>query len=212
MKISLAAPALCLWLLAAGTLWAQKPASDRPKTDHSASSSKASSPAPTHAEPAPPPHPDPGRPTAPDRREMPKSGQAKAPAPPIVDPNSLPKVPRAYPVKPEKADQSKNVTLKKVARAGKVEPAKTVALSHPPQAIMRQFPMVLWPSPMTIRQGQPLADALKGASADVMGTFTYLPDLTYVPPQGQCAVSIHFDPADTVHYFSASATVWVTVL
>lgn len=206
MRIVLAAAFVSLGLLSASSARAQKPASEPAKTDHPASPpSPAPAPSPTHTAPQPT-HTEPGRVTGPGRTDTSKNSKI-SPAPQPADPDRLPRVPRAHPVGPEKIKGTDNAQLRKPAGRGQT----TLVGNMTSPAVVRRMPGVFWPSPMTIQQGEPLAAALSGASADVSGTFSYSPGLGYVPPKGDCAVSIQFEPSDLVHYSPSSATVVVRV-
>jgi len=205
MKNRLALLLGCLVLFASRPAWSQKPAADPAKP---AATQTPASP-PSHAEPAPA---QPSHSPSPSRPESPNTGETRHPNPPTANPEHLPKAPKANPVKPEKADQPRNVSLRNSRKIGKSTLTSKAAQASGQQAIVTEMPVVFWPSPMTIHQGESLAGALAGASASVPGTFIYAPALSYVPPQGNCDVVIQFSPADPIHYLSASATVVVTVL
>lgn len=212
MKIRLALLLACLIfacpvLLATRPALAQKPGAGSPKP---ASNPTPSSP-PSHTEPSPVPA-QPSHPSNPSRPESPKTGETHLPNRPIAAPERLPKVPKANPIKPEHVDRPANVSLRNSKKIDKPVLALKAALAPAQQTIVPKIPIVFWPSPMTIHQGEPLADALTGASAEVPGFFSYSPGLSYVPPPGDCVVLIDFSPTDTVRYLSTSATVHVKVL
>jgi hypothetical protein len=140
-----------------------------------------------------------------------KSKSPPAPASSHAQPQPA-KIPKANPTHPEKPQTQKPENASKAKRLDKAAEAAAAAVPRAPVTDALKIPMVMWPSPMTIHQGEPLAHALKGSSADVLGSFTYLPPLSYVPPRGRCAVHIRFDPEDPQHYKPDSATVWVDVL
>lgn len=141
----------------------------------------------------------------------PKPANHPPPSPPSkhTEPDRPPRVPRANPVKPEQAAKPEKTRLDRTSVQARAEASKAPAPSQ--EAVARKMPVVFWPSPMTIHLGEPLAGALSGASADVPGTFTYSPGLSYIPQRGSCAVSVDFHPSDPTHYSSASALVVVTV-
>jgi hypothetical protein len=206
----------CLTLTATSLIWAQKPANEPPKPDHSATSPSTPPPAaPSHASlpttQAPGPTATPNHAPRTENPKPPDSGKTHLPNRPIVNPPVLPKEPKANPVGPDKIRRSK-LERPSPKELQKPVPAANSAVLHARQAIAPVMPNVFWPSPMTIHQGQPLADALTGASAEVPGTFSYSPGPAYVPPQGECVVSISFLPVDTARYYSVSATVRVRVL
>jgi hypothetical protein len=178
-------------IFAAGLAWAQKPGND---------SSKATGSAPPTSAGAGPAQST--KITGPE--QVSRGAKAEVRVPAVVHSVSVVSLPTVNPAKRVSAAEPKAARV-----AGKSQPG--VGSAAAAGGVVPVFPSVFWPSPMAIRQGDSLADALPGATADVAGAFIYTPALSYLPPKGECAVSIAFNPADPRRYLPAYATVSVTV-
>ncbi|SPE31071.1 hypothetical protein SBA3_1740007 [Candidatus Sulfopaludibacter sp. SbA3] len=72
-------------------------------------------------------------------------------------------------------------------------------------------PVITWPTPPPIGLGTPLTGAQLNASANVPGTFVYIPPSGTVPPLGVQTLGVQFSPSDTTNYRSTSASVTLQV-
>ncbi len=78
--------------------------------------------------------------------------------------------------------------------------------------IYQQPPAITWPTPAPIVYGTALSSVQLDATAPIAGTFTYSPAAGTVLSAGQHTLSATFQPTDTTHYTSETATVTLTVL
>ncbi len=72
-------------------------------------------------------------------------------------------------------------------------------------------PVVSWSAPASIVQGMALSGAQLNATADVPGTFTYLPSEGTVLNAGSTTLQVTFTPADAQNYATATATMNLSV-
>ena len=72
-------------------------------------------------------------------------------------------------------------------------------------------PVINWNNPVDITYGTPLSSTQLNAIANTPGTFTYSPSAGTVLEAGAWLLNVTFNPADTVHYRSASKTVQINV-
>ncbi len=72
-------------------------------------------------------------------------------------------------------------------------------------------PVITWAAPPAIVYGTALSTAQLNATANVAGSFSYLPDAGATLPAGINALSVTFAPADTTNYTTATATQSLTV-
>lgn len=73
-------------------------------------------------------------------------------------------------------------------------------------------PVVNWAVPASITYGTPLTGAQLNASANVSGTFTYVPAAGTILNAGITTLSATFTPTDTVNYKAATVSTYATVL
>jgi hypothetical protein len=78
-------------------------------------------------------------------------------------------------------------------------------------AVAKRTPTLSWATPAAILTGTALSDAQLNATGSIPGSFVYTPALGTVPPAGTQALSVVFTPDDSSNYFSASASVLLTV-
>ena len=77
--------------------------------------------------------------------------------------------------------------------------------------VTKAEPTILWETPDPIPYGTALSDAELNAIASVAGTFSYSPAHGEVLKAGVHSISVTFNPADTVDYTTATATVALSV-
>jgi len=77
--------------------------------------------------------------------------------------------------------------------------------------VTKSQPSILWEPPAPIAYGTALSDAELNAIASVPGTFTYSPAHGEVLKAGMHSLSVTFNPADTVDYTTATATVPLSI-
>jgi Flp pilus assembly CpaE family ATPase len=87
----------------------------------------------------------------------------------------------------------------------------TTAQASVPIAVARQTPTLQWPEPGEITFGVPLGAAQLNATASVPGEFVYHPSAGEVLAAGTHTLTATLNPADEAHYFTAQATVTITV-
>ena len=75
----------------------------------------------------------------------------------------------------------------------------------------RRAPSIKWPTPASIRSGEPLSATQLNASSSVQGTFEYNPGLGEVLPAGTHTLSVVFMPADSDKHAIAQASVQLEV-
>jgi MBG domain len=73
-------------------------------------------------------------------------------------------------------------------------------------------PTITWNNPASITYGTALSSTQLNATANVPGSFVYLPAAGYKLNAGQQSISVTFTPTDTTNYNNASKTVPITVL
>ena len=74
-------------------------------------------------------------------------------------------------------------------------------------------PVITWPTPASVPYGTLLGQAQLNASANVAGTFTYSPAAgTPLLAVGSHTLTVRFDPQDTTHYRSTTATTTLNVV
>jgi hypothetical protein len=79
--------------------------------------------------------------------------------------------------------------------------------------VVRATPLIDWTAPSTIEYGTALGPSQLNATADVPGTFEYVPPAGTLLPAGVAqALSVAFTPADAANYTAAAARVSITVL
>ncbi len=71
--------------------------------------------------------------------------------------------------------------------------------------VAQATPVITWPAPAAIQQGTALSAAQLDATANVPGTFTYLPSAGTVPQAGTLQLSATFSPKDAADYGSVKA-------
>jgi len=72
-------------------------------------------------------------------------------------------------------------------------------------------PTIAWSNPVAITYGTPLSGTQLNATANVAGTFAYLPAAGAVLGAGSQTLSVTFTPTDSVDYTTASASVTLQV-
>ena len=72
-------------------------------------------------------------------------------------------------------------------------------------------PVITWPAPEAITYGTALSATQLNATANVAGTFTYIPAAGTTLNAGPQTLSLQFTPSDTVTYNSATSNVSLTV-
>ena len=72
-------------------------------------------------------------------------------------------------------------------------------------------PLITWPTPAAIGDGTPLTAAQLDATANVPGTFVYMPATGTIMTVGVHTLSVTFTPTDATDYTSATATQTLTV-
>ena len=77
--------------------------------------------------------------------------------------------------------------------------------------VNRALPLLTWGTPAPIAYGTPLGAAQLNASANVLGTFVYVPAAGTVLTAGLQTLSVTFTPTDAVNYSTATAQVSLTV-
>ncbi|MGA2851296.1 MAG: AAA family ATPase [Terracidiphilus sp.] len=77
--------------------------------------------------------------------------------------------------------------------------------------VTKAEPTIHWATPAAIAYGTALSDAELNATASVAGTFTYSPSHGEVLTAGMQTLSATFNPADTVDYTTATATVSLSI-
>jgi YVTN family beta-propeller protein len=94
-------------------------------------------------------------------------------------------------------------------------PAGTGPLTGPnmliPTPPAKTKPVITWSTPADITWPTALGPAQLNATASVAGTFVYTPPAGTVLEPGVQTLLVVFTPVDTIHYRSASATVFITV-
>ncbi len=79
--------------------------------------------------------------------------------------------------------------------------------------VNRATPVITWPTPATVPTGTTLGATQLNATANVSGTFTYIPAAgTYFSSPGSFGLSVSFAPIDSTDYASTSAAVTLTVV
>jgi hypothetical protein len=82
---------------------------------------------------------------------------------------------------------------------------------HTVKYVVKETPTLGWPSPAAVTYGTALNVAQLNATANVPGTFTYIPAAGTVLDVGTHTLSVTFTPADPGTYFTASATAVLVV-
>jgi len=77
--------------------------------------------------------------------------------------------------------------------------------------VLKATPVVTWATPAPIVYGTPLSATQLNATANVAGTFTYLPALGTQLDAGTHTLSVHFTPSDAGNYNGADASVTIDV-
>jgi DNA-binding beta-propeller fold protein YncE len=78
--------------------------------------------------------------------------------------------------------------------------------------VNRATPVVTWPTPAAITYGTSLTSAQLNATADVPGSFTYIPGTGNIPIAGQNTLTVYFYPYSSQNYISPiTQTVSLTV-
>ena len=77
--------------------------------------------------------------------------------------------------------------------------------------VQKAAPVLNWAMPAPILYGTALNGTQLNASANVPGTFTYVPGSGSIPATGLQTLSVAFTPNDAADYLSAQATVALTV-
>jgi hypothetical protein len=72
-------------------------------------------------------------------------------------------------------------------------------------------PVVTWTQPASISSATPLSSAQLDATANVKGSFTYIPAAGISLGPGTHSLSVTFTPEDTAHYNTATASVTISV-
>jgi hypothetical protein len=86
------------------------------------------------------------------------------------------------------------------------------AWSGSASAAIKAQPVLTWSAPPAIPYGTALGATQLNATADVPGTFDYLPAAGTFPNAGAGQMlTVVFTPSDTAHYFTASASTSITV-
>jgi hypothetical protein len=91
--------------------------------------------------------------------------------------------------------------------SGNYNPATTSVLI----TVNKVIPVITWANPAPIPYGTPLSSKQLNATANVLGTFTYVPPAGTVLPGGSQPLSVTFTPTDAVDYTSANASVTLVV-
>jgi len=79
--------------------------------------------------------------------------------------------------------------------------------------VKKVTPTVTWPAPADITYGTALANAQLNASADVPGTFSYVPAVGTVLGAGSNqTLSVTFTPSDSANYTTTTASVAINIL
>jgi RHS repeat-associated protein len=73
------------------------------------------------------------------------------------------------------------------------------------------MPQITWAAPASITYGASLSGTQLSATANVAGTFAYIPSAGTVLTAGLQALNVVFTPTDTTHYSPAMSTVALTV-
>ncbi|MGD0097245.1 MAG: dihydroorotate dehydrogenase [Terracidiphilus sp.] len=79
-------------------------------------------------------------------------------------------------------------------------------------SVFKAMPAVTWSEPEPIVHGTALSVAQLNATAEVPGTFAYIPATGDVPPVGSYVLSVTFTPTDTENYTTVQAEVSITVI
>ena len=77
--------------------------------------------------------------------------------------------------------------------------------------VNRAVPMLKWPTPAPIPYGTPLTSTQLDATANVPGTFVYVPPAGTILSPGNQTLSVTFTPSDSVDYTPATASVVLLV-
>jgi uncharacterized repeat protein (TIGR02543 family) len=77
--------------------------------------------------------------------------------------------------------------------------------------VSKAAPVLTWSAPAAILSGVALSATQLNATANVAGTFVYIPAIGALPPVGTQTLSVTFTPTDTAHYTSKTASVLLTV-
>jgi len=77
--------------------------------------------------------------------------------------------------------------------------------------VNRAVPVLTWPTPAPIAYGTPLTSAQLDATANVPGTFVYVPPAGTILQPGNQTLSVTFTPTDGVDYTPATASVVLLV-
>ncbi len=77
--------------------------------------------------------------------------------------------------------------------------------------VAKATPVITWSTPAPITYGTPLSSTQLNATANVPGTFVYIPAAGAIVGAGSQTLSVTFTPTDTANYNTASASVTLTV-
>ena len=77
--------------------------------------------------------------------------------------------------------------------------------------VVQTTPVITWATPAAITYGTALGATQLNATANVAGSFVYTPGAGTVLTAGNQMLSVSFNPTDTTHYTTASATVTLVV-
>src|SRR5207247_2372147 len=81
------------------------------------------------------------------------------------------------------------------------------------QTVMRATPVIAWPVPAPIASGSLLGGAQLNATANVPGSFAYVPPAGTVLPAGNGqTLSVTFTPTDLANFTTTQATVSINVV
>jgi hypothetical protein len=87
----------------------------------------------------------------------------------------------------------------------------SVATSTVQLAVTQATPVITWAVPSAIQQGTALSSVQLDATANVVGTFSYIPAAGTVLPAGSQQLTVTFTPSNTTGYASGTAHNSVTV-
>ena len=85
------------------------------------------------------------------------------------------------------------------------------AYAEPGVVVNKATPVITWPTPAAITYGTPLSATQLNATANVSGTFSYLPPSGTVLPAGTHELAVGFTPWDTTYYNSTTGSTALTV-
>lgn len=85
------------------------------------------------------------------------------------------------------------------------------ATSINPLTVAQALPVVQWTTPPSVVSGTPLSGGQLNASANIPGSFSYVPGAGTILPLGNNTLHASFTPADAKNYASASASTNLSV-